>query len=140
MFRETDVAHLVPDHDEPVGIDIGQRTNEYRIDCAEHRRVDADAERQRRDGDGRKRRIAADLTQSVTDIPRDLVQPGAAASGSDAFFRLLHAAKLEYGHAARVAWRHPVAHPVGEGHVDKGLQLVIQILLDSVPMNQPAYD
>src|SRR5438093_714844 len=90
--------------------------------------------------DGRKRRIAADLTQSVTDIPRDLVQPGAAASGSDAFFRLLHAAKMEYGQAARVAWRRPVANPVGEGHVDKGLQLVIQILLDSVPMNQPAYD
>ncbi len=30
------MAHLVPDHDEATVVDIGQRTNQYRIDGAEH--------------------------------------------------------------------------------------------------------
>jgi hypothetical protein len=74
MFRETDVTHLVPDHDETAGVDKGQRTNQNRIDGTEHRGVYSDAERQRCDGDGRERWIAADLAQSVTDITGKLLQ------------------------------------------------------------------
>lgn len=71
MFREADVAHLVPDHDETVGVRIGQRTNEDRVDRAEHRRVDPDAERQRR----RKRRIAPEQAQRVAHVAGDVRQP-----------------------------------------------------------------
>jgi hypothetical protein len=42
VFRKTDVAHLVPDHDEAAGVGIGQRTNQHRIDGAEHAGVDGD--------------------------------------------------------------------------------------------------
>ena len=61
-------------------------------------------------------------------------------SGSNAFFRLLHAAKMEHSQSARVGGRRAVAHLVGGCHVDKGLQFVVQVLLGPVPMDQPAHD
>src|SRR4029453_16915435 len=74
VLWETDVAHLVPDHYETAGVEIGQRTNKHRIDGAKHRGVYADAERQRGDCDARERRVAAELAQSVADIERELLQ------------------------------------------------------------------
>ena len=67
---------LVPDHDEAAGVGVGQRTNQHRIDGAEHRGVDADAERERGDGDGRERRIAADLPQRKAQVAHQLLEGG----------------------------------------------------------------
>ena len=64
---------VVPDHDQTAGVRIGQRPDQDGIDGAEHRGVDADAERQRADGDRRERRIAADLAQAIADILSDLL-------------------------------------------------------------------
>src|SRR4030095_1110953 len=40
VLRETDVTHLVPDHDEASGVEIGQWTNEDGGDGGAPRRVD----------------------------------------------------------------------------------------------------
>ncbi len=44
-----------PDVDDPIGVRIRQRPQQHGVDDAEHRGVGADAERQRQDGDHRKR-------------------------------------------------------------------------------------
>lgn len=84
-FRETDVAQVVPDHDETAGVVVRQRANQDRIDGAEHGRIRADPERQRGDGDARERRIAAHLPQGVADIACELLQVG-----PHAHFNLVH--------------------------------------------------
>ena len=58
---------------------------QYRIDGAKHRGVDADAERQRCDCDGRERRIAANLAQFVADIAGELLQARPAPRRANVF-------------------------------------------------------
>ena len=82
------LPHVVPDHHEPAGVGIGQRTNENGIDGAEHRRVGADAQRQSRDGDGRERRVPSHLSQSVPDVAPELVHEYADAHGHGVTSRL----------------------------------------------------
>ena len=138
--RDVGLAHVVPDHHETVRVGVGQRADQHRVEGAEHRGNPADAERERRDRDRRERRIASDLPQSVADVPPDRVEPGAMATGSHAFLGLFHAAQLEHGQTAGLGGRRAVADFVGGGHVDERLQLVVQILLGSVPMGDPAHD
>ena len=53
---------------------------------------------------------------------------------------LFDPAKIEHGQTACLGRRRPVAHLVGGGHIDKGLQLVVQVLLGAVAVKQPAHD
>ena len=62
------------------------------------------------------------------------------AIGADAFLRLFDPTEIENSQTTRVDGRHAIAHLVGSGHVDKGLHFIVQVLFDSVPMDEPAYD
>jgi hypothetical protein len=53
-----------------------QRTEERAVDEAEHRGVEADADRQRRDGDQREAGIAAKPARRVADIGHSLFEHG----------------------------------------------------------------
>ena len=52
-------AQVLPDHDEAIGLRIGQRTQQHAVDDREDGRVGADAERERRDRDDGESRLAA---------------------------------------------------------------------------------
>ncbi len=56
------------DRDEPAGLRVGQRTQEYRVDDREDGRVAANAERQRQHGDGRKPRLAPQHAETVPQV------------------------------------------------------------------------
>ena len=115
-----------------------QRSQHQRVDDAEDCRVRANAQRQRDHDNGAERRTSSAHAQGVTHVSRDLVEPGAVASGSDALFRLLHSPEIEYRDTPRIDRRRSVAHVIRRGHVDERLQLVIQVLLGSVAVDQPA--
>ena len=66
-------VQVAPDHDEMVRAGVRERTNQYRVEGAEHRRNSANAERQSCDCDGGEHGIAADLAQSVAGIARELL-------------------------------------------------------------------
>ena len=83
------LPHVVPDHHETFRVGVGEGTDQHGIDGAEHRRRPADAERERRDRDGRERGIAPDLTPAVTDIAPGRVEPSAMPAGPHVLFRLL---------------------------------------------------
>ena len=68
VFRETDMAHLVPDHDETAGVDVGQWTNQYRIDGAEDGAVATDAEREREHGHGGETGVLQQLAEGEAKI------------------------------------------------------------------------
>jgi hypothetical protein len=59
---------------------------------------------------------------------------------SHALLGLFYTAKVEDGLAAGIDRRHPVAHLVGGGHVDKGFQLVVQVTVSTIPMDHPPHN
>src|SRR5215831_18694603 len=69
------VAHVKPDHHKAARIGIRQRTNQHRIDGAEHRGNPADPERECRDRDGRKSTVAPHLSCSVAHVTCELFEP-----------------------------------------------------------------
>ena len=76
---------------------------------------------------------------SMTHIPAGRVEPGAMASGPHALLRLLHTAHLEHRQAAGLGGRRAVADLVGGGHLDEGLQFIVQVGLGPVPVDDPAH-
>ena len=100
------------------GVGIGQRTNQHGIDGAEHRGVDADAERQRGDGDGGERRIAADLAQSVADIARELLPDAASPTRRER--PLSRGSRCRRPAARRTARTPPLRGPGGSGSRVRG--------------------
>ncbi len=58
----------VPDHDQPIGISVGQRLEEDGLDEAEKRGVRADAERERQDGDGGEAGLSTETLQGLFDV------------------------------------------------------------------------
>ena len=63
--------HVLPDADEPRGVRVRQRTDEHAVHDAEDRGVRADAERERRDRDGREQRRARQATKRPLELDRD---------------------------------------------------------------------
>ena len=55
----------------PVGVRIGKRLEQHRVDDRENRRVRADAEGQRRDGGGGERRTLAEHAQGVLEVVQE---------------------------------------------------------------------
>ena len=134
----TGPARVVPDHDETVGIRIGQRSNQYRVHDTKHRSIHADAKCERRDRDARECRIVSDLTQSVAHISPDHIEPGTIARRAHALLRLLDSAKVKDCQSLRLGCGGSAAPPVGGGHIGKGLHFVVQVLFGSVPTHDPA--
>jgi len=122
-------------NDEPLGLCVRQRAQEDGIDDAEHRGVRADTQRKSDDDDGAEARIPGTHPEGIAHVSPDLVEPRSVTSRSDMFLRLFDPAKIEHGQTACLSRRRPVTHLVGGGHVDKGLQFVIQILLGPVSMD-----
>ena len=60
---------LLHDADDAIGVRVGERLEQHRIHEAEDRRIGADADGQRQDGDGREPRALTECAHRVTDIP-----------------------------------------------------------------------
>ena len=67
------------DNREAIGCPDGKRANQQAVDQREDRRVGADAERQREDGDGREDGRLGQHSHAVTDVLPDLLEPAGAA-------------------------------------------------------------
>ena len=93
------------------GVDhVRRRAKEKRVDRAERRRVGADADSERRDGDRGERRIAAHRTQSVPNVLRDPLESGRGMRVVQLF---AHDGRISEGAARlerRVGGAHPAAH------------------------------
>jgi hypothetical protein len=61
-------------------------------------------------------------------------------SAANAFLGPFHASELERSATAGLGARRAVADLVGGRHVDKGLQLVVQVALGLVPPEDPPQD
>jgi hypothetical protein len=72
-----DLRTVGPGHDQSIRVPARQRSKENRIDHAENRRVRANAERQRHDGDDRKSRLARQPS-SASQSPACVVRPACA--------------------------------------------------------------
>ncbi|MGH8176771.1 MAG: hypothetical protein ACREV5_10970 [Steroidobacter sp.] len=64
------------DRHESVGLMIGQRAEQHRVDDAEDRAVGANAKRQRQDSNGREGWIPFQGDQAVAHVPRQIFDPG----------------------------------------------------------------
>ena len=84
--------------------------------------------------------MASELPHSVADVRHDHIEPGAMATASHVFLGLFHSSQLEQGQTTGLGGRRSVADFFGGRHVDERLQLVVQILLGSIPTRDPADD
>ena len=92
--------------DDPAGLWIGQRFQERRVDEAEDRCVCADAERDRRNRDGREPRAPPEKTQRVAHVLPPAFEDPQPARVAALLFSLLDRAHLTQGRVARVTGSH----------------------------------
>jgi hypothetical protein len=126
-------------HDQPPGFVHGQFGKQQPVDEAEHRGVPADAEGE---GGNRHRRecgTPAELADRVAKVPPALVEPRAMPAASNALLHLLHAAEQQHRAAPGFDRGLAVAHPIGRGHRDERLQLVVELPLGAGPAKEPAH-
>src|SRR5688572_24944938 len=121
-------------------LNASQRREQHAVPHAEDCRVGADAEREGRDHDDREHRISPDLAKPVTEIASAFVERAAVAIGSNAFLRLRNATEIEQCQASRFGGWDTVPDSVACRHVDKRLELVVQVLLGPVPTEHPSQD
>src|SRR6185369_16526419 len=80
-----------------------QPSEQHRVDDAEQRRVGADAERERDDGDGGEARRLAHHAQAVAHVLRELLDEADAARVARLLLELLDAAEAAQRGRARLA-------------------------------------
>ena len=91
---------LYRDAHQAVGILVGERIQDDGVDHGVHGGAAADTERQRADGDGRKRRCLAQAARAETEVPGELSDPRKSAHGYYDY-------GTDGGGAIRLAWGGP---------------------------------
>src|SRR5262249_35070880 len=76
VAREADGGGVLPDLHEAIGLAVGERLQEDRLDEAEDRRVGADAEGEGDDGDRRRGRGAEEHPQAETKVVEEGLHGG----------------------------------------------------------------
>src|SRR5262249_34940869 len=124
--------------DQPLRIVEWHGIKQHRIHDAENRRVRADAERQREDGDQRHDRMLEQHPQRVAQILPQSFQPMSNTRIPYFFFDLFPAAEFDQGRAARVFWIETVLDLLLNEHFKISFNLFRQILFLSSLVEQVA--
>ncbi len=130
--RELGVVHAgsgrgLAQHEQAPLVRERKRPEENRVDGREERRVDADAEPQRRDRDGGGARALAHHAPSVAQILRERFEPREPA-GVDAFFlRFLDAPELDERPAAGFLRGNSRLDELGGAHVEMETDLRVEL-------------
>src|SRR5207249_4757203 len=95
--------------DQPFRMGVGQRLQQHGLDHAEHRGVDADADRQRGGGDERERAVLEEQPERVPKVLCRLVNPTCPPSIAAFLFHLLESAELGEGATTSLALGHAVS-------------------------------
>ena len=119
------------DRHQAIGLRVRQRPENRRVDDAEDREVDADAEREHGD-DGGNARLAQSAYGVAAVLPQ-LVEQALPAGGAEFFFQAFCAAELEPRAALRLGRRHAAPHQVVGVGVDMEPQLVGDAVLEALP-------
>jgi hypothetical protein len=129
------------DHNEPIGVAHGHRTEEVVADEREDRRVDADTEPQRRDGHRGPPRSAQQRANGEGDVLTQPLEERGARHRSLLFTvddetllaRPLDAPKSVEGSASRLGLAHPAGDVLTDARLDVKPQLVLDVGLRSRP-------
>jgi hypothetical protein len=118
-----------------VGVGVGQRIEQHRLDDAEHRGVGADAQREGGNGEQREERRAPQGAQPVTQVLPEVVEPVAArrrallgleqrrAGGA----HLVHVAEAGEGGGARRGRVHAAGHVLAHALLEVEGELVVHL-------------
>src|SRR5262245_17073252 len=114
--------------EEPLRLVEWHGIEQHRIHHAENRRVRADAERQREDGDQRHDRMLEQHPQRVAQILPQRFQLMPHTRIPDFFFDLFPAAEFDQGRAARFVWVETFIDLLLDEHLQIGVNLFRQLL------------
>ena len=109
-----------------------------RVNQAEDGGVGADAQRQRQHDDKREAWSLDAHPEGVANVSGDLVEQRSIAVGPHAFLRWFDPSEVENGQTTCVTGRRAIAHLVGGGHLEKGMDFVVQIALGAVSVDEPS--
>ncbi len=102
-------SQIFDDANQPIGMRVGQRPQEQRVDDAENCRVGADAEREGRDDHERERWIPPEAPQRVTGVLPQVIEPDQPARLVEALLRGGDVAEPPMRHRARLLAAQAVA-------------------------------
>ncbi len=129
VATDLDVARR--DRYEAIRLRVWQRPEERCVNDAEHRQIDADAEREHRDDGGNA--CAAQAAHRVATVLPQLVEHALPAGGTQVFLQGLGAAELDAGAALRLGRRHAAPHQVLGVGIDVEPKLVGDAIFKPLP-------
>ena len=119
------------DRHQPIGLRVRQGPEDRRVDDAENREVDADAEREHRDDGGNAR--AAQAAHRVAAVLPQLVEQALPAGGAEFLLQAFRPAELEPRAALRLRRRHAAPHQVLGVSVHMEPELVGNAVFEALP-------
>jgi hypothetical protein len=127
----------VRDDEELVRSGEGEWTEENAADDGEHRRVRADPERKRENGDGREERRASQRTYRVAEVERETLEPHPAPGFARRFFNVRNITELAPGGGECVVRRLAARDAIGDGHREVRADLFIEQVVSLVARVRP---
>jgi hypothetical protein len=128
------------DGDQTLRFDDRQGSQHQCVRDGKHRRVGADAERQRRDDDGGKPGRTPHLAQRILDIAADVVQPPKTAHVAALFLPPQRIAELAARAILGFRRRHIVGHERGFPLVQVELPLLFHLAVAAAPPHQRTHE
>src|SRR6185436_9450176 len=124
------------DVDERLGVIERGMAKEDGVDQAEDRRICADADRERQHGHRREAGMAAQRTEAVADVAREMFDEAGAKLVACALPHLLHAAESDQRLPPRLRGRHAGARVLLDLLLDMKADLVIEPIFDLTPADE----
>ena len=128
-------ARLLDRH-QSVGLGVGQRPEQHRVDEAEDRRVRADSDPQREDDDQAEARVPPEAPQGVLHVADDRLEHGKPRLVPERLLELRNAAELRAGEPAGLGGRVPGADVLRREQVEMHLDLLLRVPREPSPREE----